>query len=222
MNQETERNFRFPVFSDTTGVKLPNELPDNFLAEGILTQTKSHTVKEETVQEIDEEKIEEAVDVVLDQKRTAHPSSSTSRLKSRTYEKNMFNQGTTSRKKREFSVRNERKETPRHSRFTPKYIPASLISDEKTPEISREEIKETLFKRPESYTLLDDGSFEEPKKEPKQIIPKSLVEKKEEEVSSEKTLEVNSTPKKRSALDKSLKGIFQEEQTPFFNRYFEE
>lgn len=244
------RNFRFPAFSDESGVKLPSSREqENFLAQDLPAITKKEILNTTTHEEktLDEPPITQATDVVWDQERKSQPTQSRTHFPSTAQSKPVFsgekvskNAATSLPHKRQFPlVKNEgglggkeenfssqaneksakvlfTKEVRKRSYFVPKYIPASLIEEEKTPVVSQEELLKSLEKKNESYLLFSknnllaeenaDGIIPETLKKAAEEAPKDLAEE----------------GKKRGVLEKSLKGIFEEEQTPFYNRYFEE
>lgn len=102
------------------------------------------------------------------------------------------------------------------SYFVPKYVPASLIQDEVHEGPTDAEILASMKKPAESYLGFKQGEDAEP-----DVIAESLTP----EVNVAKDVVPNvETPKKKTALDKSLGGILQEDQAQVTrrNRYFEE
>lgn len=238
------RNFRFPAFSDETGVKLPiSKEQENFLAKDLPAITKKEILHPNPQEKETPEKIGAKV-----AETRWNPERKNSAIQKRTYfhasKKTVFSGEKISRKtstslptKRSFPiVKNEKpiggkeehmgnpssekpasnplkKEVEKKKYFVPKYIPASLIEEEKAPVISNEELVQSLKKPKESYLLFGKNQLT-PEDNADDIIPETL--KKEEKKANPSKKE----GKKKGVLEKSLKGIF-EEQTPFHNRYFE-
>lgn len=118
------------------------------------------------------------------------------------------------------------KKTPYQvSRYRPAKNLEPLIPDVKTEIVSDDELLKSMKKKKTSYLLFSKNNWkqEESLQAPVEddIIPKSLVE---EDIETPALLKKDEKEKKRrskSALDKTLKGIFEGEQASFFDRYFE-
>ncbi len=122
--------------------------------------------------------------------------------------------------------------TAQRNYFVPKYVPASLIVEEETPKISAKELYDSMQKTPESFLLFGDQQEETddvaemmaeehseqrledlPENRP-EIFPESVLETAENAPMTDKS--------KKGVLEKGLKSIFEEEQPPFYNRYFDQ
>ncbi len=97
-----------------------------------------------------------------------------------------------------------RKDFSGRARFTPKYVPASIIPEEEKTTISENELMASMEKSKESYMLFDHGMA-------------AYQEKKEQDPSVRKFYgnEVSSAPteKKRTVLDHSLENLIETEQS---------
>ncbi len=108
------------------------------------------------------------------------------------------------------------------SRYTPTKLPDPIVPEKKEELISKGELLASMKKPAVSYLLFSKHTWVEEENlkhsVEESIIPKSLMEEEIEKPAVEKK---NKKVRSKSVLEKSLKGIFEEEQTPFFNRYFE-
>lgn len=229
------KHFRFPAYDDTDGVKLQSEHRPAFSKadDWILTEIKdpvSHSHKEENqslqrkVQSSQrdrghnvrqkEELANHRANLPQYGKRPVKEQMPTGKTNFFGKEANHSSYQVTSKKEKAEVPVSSKKEYSGRSYFVPKYIPASIIPDEQKPEITPNDLMDAMAKKQESYLLFDTEPAAYQVKEENDPTVKKFnrhpsvgMTRSEFRANNKKNGE-----KKRSVLDRSLKGMIEDDQ----------
>lgn len=229
------KHFRFPAYDDTDGVKLQSEHRPAFSKadDWILTEIKdpvSHSHKEENqslqrkVQSSQRDRghnVRQKEELAIHRanlpqygKRPVKEQMPTGKTNFFGKEANHSSYQVTSKKEKAEVPVSSKKEYSGRSYFVPKYIPASIIPDEQKPEITPNDLMDAMAKKQESYLLFDtEPAAYQVKEESDPTVkkfnrhPSVGMTRSEFRANNKKNGE-----KKRSVLDRSLKGMIEDDQ----------
>ncbi|MFV0558153.1 MAG: hypothetical protein ACK5MW_05905 [Enterococcus sp.] len=234
------KHFRFPAYEDELGVKIKSEKPTNFSnsndwilteveeASGLdLANFKHPEVKRESATVVNERALRRSKKTTTQQPRPHNvQKDELSRHRSNLpdYHQRQAPEVSTTGKKTLFG--DLKRSTPKaqatkvekqdpslkreysgRSYFVPKYIPASILPDEEKEQVTTAEIVDAMAKAEENYLLFDQE-------------PAAYLTKKESDPSVRKFKKTTGEIKKRAVMDRSLKGLIEDEKDLGQNGYF--
>ncbi len=237
------KHSRFPAYSDETGVKLPTEERTPFSEENwILTKEEERPLTQKKTPEENrsfrrsarnsQEKAGQSIQQREELKHhrenlpdyaTKHEPEVKVSGKKRLFgdQKNQHQTIKVQNRPAKPANNSLKREYSGRSYFVPKYIPASSIPDKKDKEISDQELLRSMTKDSDQYLRFDsETSAFQQKKEGAPSVQKFHHQEKSEPVSMTRGQYKTSKKNKSSVLDRSLKGVIEENNSLDSTSYF--
>lgn len=227
------KHFRFPAYDDADGVKLESEHKPAFSKDNdwILTDIKDTLTRTKVEKETIDRKVpssqrnrghnvqqkEELAQhranlpryekrPVKEQQPTGKTSFFGSQAKRSSYQ-------VTSKETKAEPMASPKKEYNGRSYFVPKYIPASIIPDEQKPDISHNDLLDSMTKPRESYLLFDQEPAAYQVKESNDPTVKKFNRPQGVGMTrSQYRAAGKKTGEKKGLLDRSLQGMIEDDQ----------
>lgn len=115
----------------------------------------------------------------------------------------------------------QKNQTEERTYFVPKYVPSSLIQDEPERTIDQKELYESMKKAADSYMLFDTSDYYKEKKVDEPSVKRFQSNEEIAMTRGEYKAAIKSKEKKRTILDRSLKGLIEDGQSQLSkNGYF--
>lgn len=232
------KHFRFPAYSDDTGVKIQSGRPAFSNDESWIITEESGTssiYKEKTEERslrrsprVSHEKAGQSIQQreELERHRKHLPDYSkkyepevTSTGKKKLFGEHAQSTFKVNEKQIETPTPSLKKEYSGRSYFVPKYIPASMIPDEPVQEVSNQELMDSMKK--ESYLTFDTEPAAYQERKDTDPAVRKFKQPQPVSMSRSQYKEAVKSNRKRSVLDRSLKGMIEEgENEVGANGYF--
>jgi len=227
------KHFRFPAYDDAEGVKLESEHKPAFSQENdwILTEIKDTPSRPKPEKEIIERKVPSSQrnrgHNVQQKEELAQHRANLPRYEKRpvkeqqpTGKTNFFGSQTkrssyqvTSKEAKAEPMTTPKKEYSGRSYFVPKYIPASIIPDEPKPEVSQNDLLDSMAKPQESYLLFDQEPAAYQVKEANDPTVKKFNRPQGVGMTRSQYRAVSKkTGEKKGLLDRTLQGMIEDDK----------